>query len=123
MSMDEAIFREKLEKLNTSQQSIESLSGWCQFHRGDARRVAEVRPCLLPSGKGPRHTRSLGEARPSRCSPTPSHRPTNSKQPTNQPKQPNTRLQVWEDYFSKAAQPQRLAMVYLANDILQNRCA
>lgn len=27
---------------------------------------------------------------------------------------------VWEDFFSRADQQKRLAMVYLANDIIQN---
>lgn len=40
--LPEDTFREKLEKLNTSQQSIETTSEWCRFYRGDARRVAEV---------------------------------------------------------------------------------
>ncbi|EFN56816.1 hypothetical protein CHLNCDRAFT_14635, partial [Chlorella variabilis] len=66
--LSEPIFRDKLDKLNTSQQSIEQTAAWCLFHRADARRVAEV----------------------------------------------------WEAYFSKADQPKRLAMVYLANDIVQN---
>ena len=69
--LNEGVYREKLEKLNTSQQSIEQTSAWCIFHRGDARRVAEV----------------------------------------------------WEEAFSKADQPKRLAMVYLANDIIQTGCA
>ena len=43
--MDEGVFREKLAKLNTSQQSIEYTGQWCEFHRADARRVAEVRAC------------------------------------------------------------------------------
>lgn len=30
---------------------------------------------------------------------------------------------VWEDFFSRADQQKRLAMVYLANDIIQNGCA
>lgn len=30
--------------------------------------------------------------------------------------------QVWEDVFSKSDQPKRLAMVYLANQIVQTRC-
>lgn len=68
--LSEPIFRDKLDKLNTSQQSIEQTAAWCLFHRADARRVAEV----------------------------------------------------WEAYFSKADQPKRLAMVYLANDIVQNGC-
>lgn len=29
---------------------------------------------------------------------------------------------VWEDVFAKADQAKRLALVYLANDVLQNRC-
>ena len=41
--MDEGVFRERLAKLNTSQQSIELTGDWCVFHRADARRVAEVR--------------------------------------------------------------------------------
>lgn len=30
--------------------------------------------------------------------------------------------QIWEEVFSRADQPKRLAMVYLANDIIQNGC-
>lgn len=30
---------------------------------------------------------------------------------------------VWEEVFSKADQPKRLALVYLASDIIQNRFA
>lgn len=71
MSFSDALFRERLGRLNTSQQSITGTSDWCVFHRASARRVAEV----------------------------------------------------WEDFFSKADQDKRLAMVYLANDILQNRHA
>lgn len=66
--LNEAVFREKLSKLTSTQQSVENTSAWCQFHRADARRVAEV----------------------------------------------------WEDFFSRADQPKRLSMVYLANDIIQN---
>lgn len=69
--LNETVYREKLQKLNTSQQSIEQTAAWALFHRRDARRVAEV----------------------------------------------------WEDFFSKADQAKRLAMVYLANDIVQNGCA
>jgi hypothetical protein len=71
MALNEAIFLDKLDKLNSTQQSIEQTSAWCLFHRGDARKLADV----------------------------------------------------WETFFSKADQPKRLAMVYLANDIVQNGCA
>ena len=79
--LDEAQYRDKLAKLNTSAHSIEHTSTWCMFHRADARRVAEV----------------------------------------------------WEEVFVGKAgagavggggggdQSKRLAMVYLANDIIQNR--
>jgi hypothetical protein len=70
MAWNDEIFREKMDKLNSSQLSIENTSQWMRFYRADARRVADC----------------------------------------------------WEAYFSKADQPKRLAMVYLANDVVQNRC-
>lgn len=62
------ILREKLAKLNSSQQSIETLSHWCIFHMNNARSVVET----------------------------------------------------WESQFHSSPREQRLAFLYLSNDILQN---
>ncbi|KAL9687440.1 hypothetical protein QQ045_031842 [Rhodiola kirilowii] len=62
------ILAEKLTKLNSSQQSIETLSHWCIFHMNKAKLVVET----------------------------------------------------WERQFHCAPREQRLAYLYLANDILQN---
>lgn len=59
---------EKLQNLNSTQQSIETISSWCAFHRKDARRV----------------------------------------------------VSVWEHEFGKMPMAKQLAMMYLANDIIQN---
>ena len=67
--LSEALLREKLTKLNTTQQVIETTSTWCCFFPKEARRIALV----------------------------------------------------WEDVFSKSDQPKRLALVYLASDVVQNR--
>ena len=69
MAYSDAIFREKLAKLNCTAQSIEMTSSWCCYAAPEARRIAAA----------------------------------------------------WEDAFTKADQAKRLAMVYLANDIIQNR--
>ncbi|GAB4818397.1 hypothetical protein N2152v2_005443 [Parachlorella kessleri] len=66
--LSEALLREKLGKLNTTQQVIETTSTWCCFFPKEARRIALV----------------------------------------------------WEDVFSKSDQPKRLALVYLASDVVQN---
>ncbi|KAL8134547.1 uncharacterized protein LOC141712968 isoform X2 [Apium graveolens] len=62
------ILREKLAKLNSSQQSIETLSHWCIFHMNNAKSVVET----------------------------------------------------WESQFHSSPREQRLAFLYLSNDILQN---
>ncbi|KAI3457804.1 hypothetical protein Pfo_014467 [Paulownia fortunei] len=62
------ILVEKLSKLNSSQQSIETLSHWCIFHMNKAKQVVET----------------------------------------------------WDRQFHCAPREQRLAFLYLANDILQN---
>ncbi|KAL7610651.1 uncharacterized protein LOC111894764 isoform X1 [Lactuca sativa] len=62
------ILMEKLTKLNSSQQSIETLSHWCIFHMNKAKQVVET----------------------------------------------------WEKQFRCSPRDQRLAFLYLANDILQN---
>nr|GLL16416.1 regulation of nuclear pre-mRNA domain-containing protein 1A [Ipomoea trifida] len=62
------ILVEKLAKLNSSQQSIETLSHWCIFHMNKAKQVVET----------------------------------------------------WDRQFHSAPREQRLAFLYLANDILQN---
>ncbi|XP_011620697.1 regulation of nuclear pre-mRNA domain-containing protein 1A isoform X2 [Amborella trichopoda] len=62
------ILAEKLSKLNNSQQSIETLSHWCIFHRKKAKQVVET----------------------------------------------------WEKLFNSSQKEQRIAFLYLANDILQN---
>ncbi len=71
VTLNEATLREKLARLNCTQQAIETTSSWCCFFHADARRI----------------------------------------------------VLVWEDVFSKSDQPKRLALVYLANDIIQNRWA
>ncbi|KAJ4810155.1 Regulation of nuclear pre-mRNA domain-containing protein 1B [Rhynchospora pubera] len=67
-SFNSQIFIEKLSKLNGSQQSIETLSHWCIFHRNKAKQVVDT----------------------------------------------------WEQQFHCAPREQRIAFLYLANDILQN---
>ncbi|KAL1547398.1 regulation of nuclear pre-mRNA domain-containing protein 1B-like isoform X2 [Salvia divinorum] len=62
------ILVDKLSKLNSSQQSIETLSHWCIFHMNKAKQVVET----------------------------------------------------WDRQFHSAPREQRLAFLYLANDILQN---
>ncbi|XP_043724574.1 regulation of nuclear pre-mRNA domain-containing protein 1B-like [Telopea speciosissima] len=62
------ILAEKLSKLNNSQQSIETLSHWCIFHRKKAKQVVET----------------------------------------------------WDKLFNSSQKEQRVAFLYLANDILQN---
>ncbi|XP_028106881.1 regulation of nuclear pre-mRNA domain-containing protein 1B-like isoform X2 [Camellia sinensis] len=62
------ILMEKLAKLNSSQQSIETLSHWCIFHMNKAKQVVET----------------------------------------------------WDRQFHCSPREQRLAFLYLANDILQN---
>lgn len=62
------ILAEKLRKLNNSQQSIETLSHWCIFHRKKARQVVDT----------------------------------------------------WDKQFRELPKDQRVAFLYLANDILQN---
>jgi hypothetical protein len=70
MDIDEASLRDRLAKLNGSQQSIENNSSWLVFYRKDARKVVDT----------------------------------------------------WEDVFAGAPTEKRLAMLYLANDVIQNRC-
>ncbi|KAL8460127.1 hypothetical protein ACS0TY_031875 [Phlomoides rotata] len=67
-TFSETLLTEKLSKLNSSQQSIESLSKWCVSHRKKAKQVVET----------------------------------------------------WEQFFKSAKHEQRIAMLYLANDTLQN---
>ena len=67
-TLNTQVLVDKLAKLNSSQQSIETLSAWCTFHRKAARQV----------------------------------------------------VSVWDAEFAKASVPKRLALTYLANDILQN---
>jgi hypothetical protein len=69
MSLSAATFKDKMDKLEDSQQSIEHASSWCCLYRTEARRL-------------------VGH---------------------------------WEDCFSKGDQAKRLRMVYLANDVIQNR--
>ncbi|KAL0316676.1 UNVERIFIED_CONTAM: Regulation of nuclear pre-domain-containing protein 1A [Sesamum radiatum] len=65
---NEKLLTEKLSKLNSSQQSIESLSRWCISHRKKAKQVVET----------------------------------------------------WEKVFRSAQREQRVSLLYLSNDILQN---
>ncbi|KAM1196785.1 hypothetical protein ACFX2G_008542 [Malus domestica] len=65
---DGQILADKLSKLNSSQQCIESLSRWCISHRKKARQIVET----------------------------------------------------WDKCFNSAQKDQRVACLYLANDILQN---
>ncbi len=67
--LSEALLREKLTKINSTQQVIETTSAWCGFFPKEAKKIALV----------------------------------------------------WEDVFSKSDQAKRLALVYLANDVIQNR--
>lgn len=67
-TLNTQVLVDKLAKLNSSQQSIETLSAWCTFHRKAARQV----------------------------------------------------VSVWDAEFAKASVPKKLALTYLANDILQN---
>ncbi|XP_068341060.1 uncharacterized protein [Pyrus communis] len=67
-AFDGQILADKLSKLNSSQQCIESLSRWCISHRKKARQIVEM----------------------------------------------------WDKCFNSAQKDQRVACLYLANDILQN---
>ncbi|KAJ3684339.1 hypothetical protein LUZ61_013503 [Rhynchospora tenuis] len=67
-AFSEHVLAEKLSKLNNSQQSIETLSHWCIFHRKKARNVVEI----------------------------------------------------WEKQFNSSSKDQKVSLLYLANDILQN---
>ena len=67
-TLNTQVLVDKLTKLNSSQQSIETMSAWCTFHRKAARQV----------------------------------------------------VSVWDAEFAKASVPKKLALTYLANDILQN---
>ncbi|KAL3819623.1 hypothetical protein ACJIZ3_005528 [Penstemon smallii] len=67
-TFDQNLLTEKLSKLNSSQQSIESTSKWCMSHRKKAKQVVET----------------------------------------------------WERLFKSAVREQRVSLLYLANDILQN---
>ena len=42
MAFHPAKLTEKLDKLNSTQASIETVSEWVQFHRGEAPRIVEV---------------------------------------------------------------------------------
>ncbi|KAL0428375.1 UNVERIFIED_CONTAM: Regulation of nuclear pre-domain-containing protein 1B [Sesamum latifolium] len=68
-AFNEKVLTEKLSKLNSSQQSIESLSRWCISHRKKAKQVVET----------------------------------------------------WEKVFRSAQREQRVSLLYLSNDILQNK--
>ncbi len=135
--MDEGAFRDRLAKLNTSQQSIEYAGAYCLVFQNDARRVAEVR-CSISRGAvaagalwpGWATTRMAVPAFDNAC-----------VAPLQAPAAPPCVLvqllpallslwllslvcalpQIWEDVFSKSDQPKRLAMVYLANQIVQTR--
>ncbi|XP_075490522.1 uncharacterized protein LOC142529043 [Primulina tabacum] len=49
--LDEKLLMEKLSKLNSSQQSIETLSRWCVFHRKKAQQVVEIWDRLFKSAQ------------------------------------------------------------------------
>ncbi|KAK9806185.1 hypothetical protein WJX72_004649 [[Myrmecia] bisecta] len=67
-TINQQTLAERLSKLNSTQQSIETLSQWCIFYRKEARKI----------------------------------------------------VAAWEADFSRAPMPRKLALCYLANDILQN---
>jgi regulator of Ty1 transposition protein 103 len=111
-------FVDKLNRLNNSQQSIETISAWCIFYR-------KVR--FLPVFDFSLSTCTICPCS-SKCVPSKQTMPQNVEHVGGPPDHATVAAQdarkivvTWETEFAKAPNMQKkLAMLYLANDILQN---